>query len=828
MSEPLHFLSKEDLLNVFDTTPTATAVHVGEDARIQTANDAMLKIWGKSRENVIGKSLEEALPELKGQPFIDMFKRVWNEGLTISGSDTAADLEIDGRIKTFYFNFEYRAIKDETGKTICVLHTAIDVTDRVLKQEAIEYAHEKDEALKREQALNEELAAANEELNAINEELQEAQESLRILNSDLEARVLERVKDLSESEARFRRMAEGTDILIAVGDENSHAIFFNSAWTSMTGQSMEELLHSGWTNLIHPDDQNRYQERYHLSLVGKVPFTDELRILNHSGNYRWLLATATPRFKADGSFAGFISSAVDITDRKHMELEQEKLNKIIESSLEFIGLSGLDGSMQYANPVALKKLGWKNIENRNILDCVFPEDREFATRVLTELINNGKSSHEIRFYNQETGIPFWIEWNSFAIRNLSSDDIIAYATVSPDITERKLYQEDLQQVNEELAASNEELAATNEELAQTHNHLVELISQLSDSEQKLNQAIEAAKMGTWSIDPVTLKVSMSAFVKEMLGLDPDQEPEMDKIMQAVHPDYHDMLYSALNNAIQNHLPSDTEYPITNLINGKLKWVKATGKIFLDKSGNPAEYSGLFMDITERKLDEIRKNDFIGMVSHELKTPLTAINGFVQILQHRANKSEDAFSASALNKTYLQVKKMNTMINGFLNVSRLESGKLLIEKSTFSLNALLEESIEENFVSQSSHQIVLHPAEEIEVFADRDKIGNVISNLLSNAFKYSANGSKVEIKSNVIDGQAVVSISDEGIGINREDAAKLFERYYRVESHHTISGFGIGLYLSAEIIQRHQGKIWLESEPDKGSVFHFSIPLKDPK
>jgi len=235
-----------------------------------------------------------------------------------------------------------------------------------------------------------------------------------------------------------------------------------------------------------------------------------------------------------------------------------------------------------------------------------------------------------------------------------------------------------------------------------------------------------------------------------------------------------------------------------------------------------------MDITERKLDEIRKNDFIGMVSHELKTPLTAINGFVQILQHRANKSEDAFSASALNKTYLQVKKMNTMINGFLNVSRLESGKLLIEKSTFSLNALLEESIEENFVSQSSHQIVLHPAEEIEVFADRDKIGNVISNLLSNAFKYSANGSKVEIKSNVIDGQAVVSISDEGIGINREDAAKLFERYYRVESHHTISGFGIGLYLSAEIIQRHQGKIWLESEPDKGSVFHFSIPLKDPK
>ena len=137
-----HFLSNEQLLNVFRYTKTATAIHVGEDAVIQTANDAMLAIWGKDK-SVIGKSLEQALPELKGQPFIEMFRNVWLQGLTIAGTDTAAELVVNGQRTTFYFDFEYRAIKDEAGKTICILHSAIDVTDRVMGKLAMERLEEK-------------------------------------------------------------------------------------------------------------------------------------------------------------------------------------------------------------------------------------------------------------------------------------------------------------------------------------------------------------------------------------------------------------------------------------------------------------------------------------------------------------------------------------------------------------------------------------------------------------------------------------------------------------------------------------------------------------
>ncbi|MDQ0968604.1 two-component system sensor histidine kinase VicK [Flavobacterium sp. W4I14] len=829
MSYPNHLLSSDQLLEVFNLTHTATAVHVGETAVIQAANDAMLRIWGKDR-SIIGKSLEDALPELKGQPFIEMFRKVWLEGSVISGKDTAADLMIDGKLQTFYFDFEYRAIKNDAGKTICILHTAIDVSERVLRQQAVEQALEREEALQREQTLNEELAATveelattNEELVATNEELQETQETLHVLNNELELRVVERFNQLSESEKRFRTMAEGTDIFIAVGDESGNAIYFNKPWMELTGRSVKDLLAFGWADLIHPEDRDRYVNIYLSALAEKKPFTGEFRILTKKGDYRWLLASGPPRFHADGSFAGYISSCIDITERKLIEIERLNLNKLIEASSEFIGIAELDMSIQYLNPAALQKLGWSGISNRTILDCVFPEDRLMAEEILPGILKNNTFRQEIRFWNEKTGIPFWIEWNGFAIRN-ETDEIVAIATVSPDITDRKLYQEELQDINMEMAAANEELATTNEELAKTHDDLIRYTNKLSDSEEKLRQAIETGRMGTWSINPKTLEVTMSSFVKDLLGLPLDKPAEMDMIMKAVNPDYHNMLFSALDNAMKNHLPSDMEYPINNLIDGQEKWVRATGRVFLDQHGDPTEYSGLFIDITEQKLDELRKNDFIGMVSHELKTPLTAINGFVQVLQRKAKKDEDNYAIIALDKAHSQIRKMTTMINGFLNVSRLESGKLLIEKTNFSLDELLKETIEETYVSQSSHQIILNPTCEVNINADRNKIGNVISNLISNGLKYSDNGTRIEITCKLHHTEVEIQIKDEGIGIKPEDIDKLFERYYRVQGNHTISGFGIGLYLSAEIIERHGGRIWAESEEGKGSVFYFTLPL----
>ncbi len=167
-----------------------------------------------------------------------------------------------------------------------------------------------------------------------------------------------------------------------------------------------------------------------------------------------------------------------------------------------------------------------------------------------------------------------------------------------------------------------------------------------------------------------------------------------------------------------------------------------------------------------------------------------------------------------------------MINGFLNISRFESGKIEIIKSPFNIGELLKEVVKEIEMTGISHVIDLNTCNPVVVNADREKIGSVVSNLLSNAVKYSPRGKRIEVSCDQLDNHVRVSVRDEGMGIKPHDRDKIFDRYYRVTGNDTqhISGFGIGLYLSAEIVRRHDGEIGLESELEQGSTFWFTLPL----
>jgi signal transduction histidine kinase len=183
--------------------------------------------------------------------------------------------------------------------------------------------------------------------------------------------------------------------------------------------------------------------------------------------------------------------------------------------------------------------------------------------------------------------------------------------------------------------------------------------------------------------------------------------------------------------------------------------------------------------------------------------------------------------NAMEKANQQVRRMTAMINGFLNISRLESGKMHIEKQRFDIGVLIADIIDEASLTARTDLIRFERCPTITVNADRDKIGSVISNLISNAIKYSPAAASVDITCNTRDGQVIVSVKDEGMGIKPEDLIKIFDRYYRVEGEDTrhIAGFGIGLYLSSEIVQRHGGNVWAESVPGVGSIFYFSLPLE---
>ncbi len=342
----------------------------------------------------------------------------------------------------------------------------------------------------------------------------------------------------------------------------------------------------------------------------------------------------------------------------------------------------------------------------------------------------------------------------------------------------------------------------------------------------LKLSMEAANLGTWRTDWGTDNLFVSDIARNIHGLPLHEELSFDKTLSIIVPEHRDRFLQSVLNAVKTKGHFNEDYQIQPFDGGKRKWLNSTGKVELNNSGEVVGVIGTILDITETKEDELRKNDFIGMVSHELKTPLTSLSGHTQILNLHARKNDDSFAKERLEKINSQVKKMTALINGFLNVSRLESGKIALHKTQFDLHELIAEMIIESDLDNGNYAVNFNPIGEIMLNADRDKVGAVLSNLFSNAVKYSPKGKKIGIITSVNNNQVLVSVRDEGMGIKPHDLEKLFDRYYRVQSKDTqhIAGFGIGLYLSAEIIERHNGKIWAESIIGEGSTFYFMLPV----
>lgn len=388
--------------------------------------------------------------------------------------------------------------------------------------------------------------------------------------------------------------------------------------------------------------------------------------------------------------------------------------------------------------------------------------------------------------------------------------------------------QELAESEEETQALNEELSATNEELIESQNQLKQLIDELKINEErsaKLAAIVESSDDAIIGKTTEGVITSWNAGAKKIFGYHEEEmigEPVLKLIPEDLHHEEPVILARVKSGQHIDHYETTRRTKEGRLIN-----VSLTISPILNKAGEIIGVSKIARDITEQKRDEQRKNDFIGMASHELKTPLTSLNALIQVLQKKLSDSNDRFVATALDKASQQTRRMTGLINGFLNISRLEAGKLDIEQRPIELNTLISENIEEASLSASNHDFIFEPGQgTIMVLADREKIGSVISNLLSNAVKYSPKGKFITIRTLVQDENVLVSVHDEGIGISQQDIEKLFERYYRVQTEHTknISGFGVGLYLSAEIVGRHGGRIWAESEKEAGSTFYFTLPL----
>lgn len=357
-------------------------------------------------------------------------------------------------------------------------------------------------------------------------------------------------------------------------------------------------------------------------------------------------------------------------------------------------------------------------------------------------------------------------------------------------------------------------------------HQVESQMAVKTTLDQLRLSKEAAQLGMFDMDLKKGTMEWDSRCRTLFGISHSGTVTYERdFVLGLHPDDRERITAIIDGLFARSPESgdyDVEYRTVGAEDGQLRWVRAKGKVYFDAKDKPVRFIGSVIDITPQKVNETRKNDFITMVSHELKTPLTSLMGYLQLLIRNADETADEFQAGILSRAHVQTKKMNGMINGFLNVSRFESGKLELQPAVFSLDRLLWEIVDGLNVG-ANNRIDLASAAIVEVRADREKIESVITNLISNAIKYSADA--VTVTCERTEDAVIVCIADRGIGIKEEDRSYIFDRFYRVDDKQTrdIGGFGIGLYLSSEIVKMHGGALWVDSEYGKGSRFYFSLP-----
>jgi signal transduction histidine kinase len=227
-------------------------------------------------------------------------------------------------------------------------------------------------------------------------------------------------------------------------------------------------------------------------------------------------------------------------------------------------------------------------------------------------------------------------------------------------------------------------------------------------------------------------------------------------------------------------------------------------------------------VAESKKD---KEEFMAMARHELKTPITSIKVYTQILHEILQEKGDQYSSRIILKMDEHIDKLIRLIEDMLDTTRINEGKLILKREDYDMNQLIEEVVEEIQPTTKRHAIETKLEHADLIFGDKEKTSQVLLNLLSNAIKYSPNSEKIIVRSSATEKKITVCVQDFGIGVSKEMQKNLFKRFFRVidESTKTFPGLGFGLFIATEIIQQHNGRIWVESVPKVGSSFYFCLP-----
>lgn len=348
---------------------------------------------------------------------------------------------------------------------------------------------------------------------------------------------------------------------------------------------------------------------------------------------------------------------------------------------------------------------------------------------------------------------------------------------------------------------------------------------VTEINNRLEIALDASSLGSTEVDLATGTMQSNNQFKHNFGFLPEEDFKYADLFEAMFPEYRDKIKALVQEAIRTNGIYKAEYPI-KWRDGSIHWIQAYGRPRYDENGVANRMVGMTSDITDKKLTEQRKDDFLSVASHELKTPLTAVKASIQLLNRIKDRPYSDTHVRLIEQSDKGIEKMCLLIDDLLNMSKMGQDQLNLEYNTFNLHQMLNKSCS-HVRLDNEYQLIVESDNGLEIYADEHRIEQVVVNFVNNAIKYAKDSKEIHITAELFEDHIKVSVKDFGQGISESEIPHIFDRYYR-SSHlgQSYSGLGLGLYICSEIIKKHSGEIGVKSTVGEGSTFWFTLPKKE--
>ncbi|MFD0767086.1 PAS domain S-box protein [Mucilaginibacter lutimaris] len=850
---------------IIDQSPSPVGLYVGKDMTITLVNDAILKVWDRDR-SVIGKTFRQALPELEGQPFFDILDEVYATGIPYEAKAAHVDLLVGGQLQTFYFNFIYQPIKNEQGEVFGILNTAEDVTELVLTRKKLAEAEERSRFALNSAELgawdmdpvneritwdercnslhgfkNGEVAVYKDvlknihpdDLDNINKNVAKSLDSnsdgsydqtyrtinnttgeVKWLRSKGKAyfddngtciRFAGTTQDITcdihdkEEQRKLMTLIDNTSDIISLCDTDGNVTYVNAVGRKMLGLDDTVNL-PNYREFIMPGEQDKLNA-IDIAINTYKTWSGEVCYRNFkTGESIPVHATSMLIYDRAGKPQGRASIARDlrgeIASKQALVDSEHLLQNITSASPTALWMSDHNGSIIYANKTWTDWTGQPNNEllGRGWLKFILGEDRDRASEKFVEDLK-AQRPYEVDFrIRHKDGSVRWCIVTGNPQYN-HNGVFKGYIGACTDVTEKTTTEIELQHKNTEL----------------------------NDQIKQFEFVTNFMPVQLWMAKPDGELDYVNQQALDFFGT-PMEDITGDKWPNKLHPDDREGCLATWQDAIATGRIYQYEFRLRDKA-GNYRWHLARALPFII-DGEIVRWFGTNTDIHDQKEMQRQKDDFLGIASHELKTPVTSVKAYAQVLGAMLSKEGEEKKAAMVMKMDAQLNRLTNLIGDLLDVTKINSGRIMFNKTWFDFNQAVEDCIQDLQHTTNRHILVMDFKDTGNIYSDKERIGQVITNLVSNAIKYSPQSNRIIISTERDDKMVTVCVEDFGIGIPDDKCGKVFEQFYRVSGskQHTFPGLGLGLYISNEIIRREGGKMWVNSVEGKGSTFCFSLPV----